>query len=187
MFEPRSNAKCGCNSAGLCTTFIDMHVRREQISDCDSIRDIIRAAFADNPHSQHNEQSIVAKLRAANALTVSLVAVDGAEIVGHVACSPVWINNKKSNWFGLGPVAVRPDRQGHGIGAMLVRASIERLKSFNAEGIVLLGEPAYYGRFGFTAQSELKLPGAPASYFLCLSLGGDIASGVVSYHAAFSA
>jgi putative acetyltransferase len=164
-----------------------MHIRCEQVSDYDSIRDIILAAFADRPHSQHNEQNIVATLRAAKALSVSLVAIDGDEIVGHVACSPVSIDGKSRHWFGLGPVAVRPDRQDQRVGSSLIRAAIEQLKASKADGIVLLGAPAYYQRFGFTARSELKLPGAPASHFLCLTLESDIASGVVSYHAAFSA
>jgi putative acetyltransferase len=161
-----------------------MNIRPEHHSDCDSIHRLLIAAFADHPHSQHNEQTIVAVLRAANALAVSLVADDDG-IVGYIACSPVSINGSTGKWFGLGPVAVQPDRQGKSIGAALVRASIEQLKSANAEGIVLLGEPHYYQRFGFAARPELQLSGVPASHFLALVLHGPIAQGVVTYHPAF--
>ena len=164
-----------------------MLIRAEQPNDHDSIREILIAAFAAHPHSQHTEQQIVAALRAANALTVSMVAIDGTEIVGHIACSPVSINGEPGKWFGLGPVAVQPDRQGHGIGAALVRASIDQLKASNAEGCVLLGEPAYYQRFGFRAQPQLKLLGVPASHFMCLPFGELMPTGVVGYHAAFAA
>jgi putative acetyltransferase len=162
-----------------------MIIRQEQFSDRNSIGKVILAAFAAHPHSQGNEQDIVDALRAAQALTVSLVAVEGDEVVGHIACSPVSINDELSHWFGLGPVAVRPDRQSRGIGAALVRAAIDQLRARNAEGIVLLGEPSYYQRFGFTARPELQLPGAPASHFLALPLRDRLASGVVMYHTAF--
>jgi putative acetyltransferase len=66
-----------------------------------------------------------------------------------------------------------------------VRASIAQLAANNAGGIVLLGEPDYYQRFGFAAHAQLRLPGVPASHFLCLSLSDPVPAGEVAYHAAF--
>jgi putative acetyltransferase len=163
-----------------------MQVRSEKLSDATVIRDLIEAAFATHRYSDHTEHLIVEALRAAGALTVSLVAEARGQVVGYIACSPVMINGNTGGWFGLGPVAVRPDKQGCGIGAALVRACIESLKLHNAQGAVLLGEPAYYQHFGFAARTELTLPGVPASHFLCLPLRDSIPSGVVTYHPAFN-
>jgi putative acetyltransferase len=82
---------------------------------------------------------------------------------------------------------VQPKRQSNGIGAALVRACIAHLVAANAGGIVLLGEPEYYQRFGFTPHAKLLLPGVPESHFLCLALSEPIPAGLVAYHSAFSA
>ncbi len=163
-----------------------MQIRPEQPSHCAAIRKVIAAAFATHPHSNHKEQDIVDALRSAHALTVSLVAIKDEQVIGHIACSQVAINGQFDEWYGLGPVAVAPNHQNKGTGAALIRASIELLTARSANGIVLLGEPAYYERFGFSAAHSLSLPGAPASHFLCLPLRKGVADGVVTYHAAFS-
>ncbi len=67
-------------------------IRDEQESDAAAIRAVTLAAFANKPYSQQTEAAIVEALRAAAALDVSLVAVEGADVVGHVAFSPVSIN-----------------------------------------------------------------------------------------------
>lgn len=162
-----------------------MQIRPEQNNDHDSIREIIRAAFATHAHSLHNEERIVDALRTAGALTLSLVAVDRQEVIGYVACSRVTIDDRPSNWHGLGPIAVRPDKQNAHVGSALMRASIEHLKDSGADGIVLLGDPAYYQRFGFKACGELSLPGVPPSHFMCLPLRGEAPAGTVGYHSAF--
>ena len=89
--------------------------------------------------------------------------------------------------YGLGPLAVRPERQGKGIGSQLVRDALAALDQQGASGCVVLGEPDYYGRFGFKAYPELTLPGAPQKYFQALSFTGSIPSGEVCYHSAFDA
>jgi predicted N-acetyltransferase YhbS len=164
-----------------------MNIRPEQPRDIAAIHDIILVAFETHRYSSHKEHHIVAALRNAGALTVSLVAEVDQQLVGHIACSPVAIDAKAGEWFGLGPVAVLPDRQGQGVGGALVKACIEQLRSRSAAGIVLLGDPGYYGRFGFAPRHELTLPGAPATHFLCLPFGASIPTGKVSYHAAFDA
>ncbi|MGV0869009.1 GNAT family N-acetyltransferase [Corynebacterium kalidii] len=94
-------------------------------------------------------------------------------------------------WFGLGPLSVSPPHQGEGIGAALMRAALELLASeHGAAGAVLLGDPAYYGRFGFQAREGLVMEGLPeesARYFQALRLDGESAypRAVVSYHPAF--
>ena len=82
-------------------------------------------------------------LRDHGALTISLITEDEAELVGYVAFSPVKINSEAVGCYGLGPVAVRPDRQRRGVGRALIEAGLDRLRSLNAGGSVVLGDPAY--------------------------------------------
>ncbi|MBJ6761700.1 N-acetyltransferase [Myxococcaceae bacterium JPH2] len=162
-------------------------IRPETSADAQAIEAVTIAAFREAPHTSHTEQDIVRALREAGALTVSLVAEDQGVVVGHVAISPVSIADGASGWFGLGPISVVPERHGTGIGAALMRASLQRLRDLGASGCVVLGEPAYYGRFGFRAEPSLVFPGVEAAYFQSLAFTGDLPQGVVTYHPAFSA
>jgi len=166
-----------------------MPIRAEQPGDIDAIRALTSEAFATAPHCSGTEAAIVDGLRAAGALTLSLVAVagDGTEeaLLGHVAFSPVTIDGTDRGWFGLGPASVRPDRQRGGIGSALIRDGLRRLREGGAGGCVLLGDPAYYGRFGFAADPALVLEGVPPDYFMRLAFGGEVPVGTVRYHAAF--
>lgn len=163
-----------------------MLLRQEAGSDALAIRSLIVAAFQDAPHASGTEADIVDALRMDSALTLSLVATEADEIVGHVAFSPVTIDGKELAWYGLGPVAVRHDVRRQGIGADLIKAGLDGLREMDAGGCVVLGEPAYYGRFGFTAEPLLFLAGVPTAYFQSLHLGGSHPVGEVQYHPAFS-
>jgi putative acetyltransferase len=164
-----------------------MQIRSERPGDAGAIHALTRAAFAEAPHSSHTEQYIVDALRAAGALAVSLVAEDADGIVGHVAVSPVQLSDGSPGWYGLGPISVAPGRQGQGIGGALMRAAVEALRARGAAGCVLLGDPGYYGRFGFRAEPRLRLVGMPAEYFQALLLEGGWPDAEVEYHAAFGA
>ncbi|WKL56303.1 N-acetyltransferase [Asticcacaulis sp. ZE23SCel15] len=163
-----------------------MIIRDEQVTDIDLISRLTTEAFKTAPHTQHNEAAIIAALRSGGVLSVSLVAKEASEIIGHIAFSPVSIANQDKGWYGLGPVAVLPQHQGRGIGSALIRAGIERLKSIGANGCVLLGEPEYYHRFGFRRCDELILTGVSADYFMALPFLNTIPTGVVRYHEAFN-
>ncbi len=80
-------------------------IREELPSDAAAIHAVTAAAFLNAPHTAHTEQFIVEALRKAGALTISLVAERGGEVVGHVALSPVSISDGSTGWFGLGPVS----------------------------------------------------------------------------------
>lgn len=164
-----------------------MEIRPEQPDDLTAIRSLITAAFEHAEHSSGTEAAIVDALRAAGALTVSLVAVEDDDTMGHVAFSPVTIAGDADRWYGLGPVAVRPDRQGMGIGQDLIRAGLAALRRMGAKGCVVLGEPAYYGRFGFEADAALTLEGVPPDYFMSLAFEAPVPTGSVRYHPAFDA
>lgn len=160
-------------------------IRDERPGDIAQIAAITTAAFAPIPYSSHTEARIVDALRDAGALTVSLVAEEAGDVLGHVAFSPVLIDGADCGWFGLGPVSVRPDRQGAGIGSALIREGLARLNAMSAGGCVLLGDPRYYQRFGFVADPALTYPGGPAAAFQSIVIAGPARRGVVAYHAGF--
>ena len=162
-----------------------MQVRPETEADHASIRRIHIAAFANHPHSKQTEHLIVEALRAAKALSLSLVAEVKGEVVGHLAFSPVWIEEQDCGWFILGPVGVLPEFQRQGTGQGLIRAGLQTLRERGAGGCVLLGSPAYYCRFGFRRIPELILDGVPQEYFLSLPMTEKIPQGRVSHHSAF--
>ncbi|WP_372864468.1 GNAT family N-acetyltransferase [Spongiibacter sp.] len=162
-------------------------IRKEQAGDVQAIHALTVAAFREAAHSDHTEQFIVKALRQSAALSISLVAEDDGDIVGHVALSPVTISDGSDRWYGLGPISVLPDKQGAGIGTKLMNAAIQELKKMPAKGCVLLGDPNYYHRFGFKPREGLILPGVPEAYFQALLLGAEWPRGQVAYHESFSA
>ncbi|WP_234685709.1 GNAT family N-acetyltransferase [Bradyrhizobium monzae] len=164
-----------------------MQIRDERVEDGVAISRITTAAFAMAPHSSGTESRIIEALRQAGALTVSLVATsDEGSIVGHVAFSPVRIDQDTAHWYGLGPVSVAPQMQRQGIGRSLIREGLARLAARDADGCVVFGDPAYYGRFGFVSDPLLTYGGEPSMYFQRLVLRGEPPKGNVSYHTAFS-
>lgn len=160
-------------------------IRPEQPGDEATIHALTEAAFREMPFSDGDEQDLVDRLRVDGDLTLSLVAEDGGRIVGHIAFSPVSISDGSKSWFGLGPVSVWPELHGQGIGSLLIRQGIAELSGGGARGIVLLGSPEYYSRFGFEHDPLLAYPGPPPEYFQRLTLSGDGARGTVSYAPAF--
>ena len=162
-----------------------MIIRVEIQSDPHAIFELLQSSFDGDPHSDGSEPHIVDALRASNALTISLVAVNGQRIIGYVAFSPVEISDGTPACFGLGPVAVRPAEQCKGIGSALIEEGLRRLRDRNARVCVVLGDPDYYRRFGFEHDTALRYPGPPPEYFQRLLLSGSAPAGIVRYHAAF--
>ena len=164
-----------------------MIIRNEAESDIEAIAEVTKMAFATCPYGNHTEQFIIDALRAAGALTVSLVAEIGRNVVGHVAFSPVTISDGSPDWYGLGPVSVLPKHQRQGIGTALINEGLSLLKARGGKGCMLVGEPAYYQRFGFRNLPALTLEGVPQQYFLALPFEDQTPTGVVVFHIAFSA
>jgi putative acetyltransferase len=162
-------------------------IRSETSADVSTIAEVTAAAFQALAISGHTEQFIIAALRAAQALTLSLVAEVDGRVVGHIAFSPVTISDGSPNWYGLGPVSVLPACQRRGIGSALIREGISRLKDLGAGGCCLVGHPEYYRRFGFQNLQGLVLEGVPAEVFFALPLAGPIPQGSVEFHAGFKA
>jgi putative acetyltransferase len=161
-------------------------VRDEREGDEDRVRQVLERAFGGRA-----EARLVAGLRRAGRLRVALVAeCDDDGVVGHVAFSPVTIHpaadDPPRSAIGLAPLAVLPDFQRRGIGEALVRAGLERVRSLGEPLCVVLGDPAYYGRFGFTAAHGhgLRWEHGGGAAFQCLELAPGAAaslSGIVRY------
>ncbi|MCK9986613.1 MAG: putative acetyltransferase [Azoarcus sp.] len=162
-------------------------IRPEAPSDEEAIEQVTRRAFLSHPYSHQTEQFIIRALRADHALSVSLVAEEAGRVVGHIALSPVSISDGAVGWYGLGPISVEPEWQGRGIGRALMERGLAELSRIGANGCVLVGDPAFYTRFGFANSPALVLEGVPPEFFLALSLDTAAAHGSVQFHPAFQA
>lgn len=162
-----------------------MHIRTETLGDDDAIDRVTTLAFEAASHSDHTEARIVRDLRAAGDLTLSLVAEADGELVGHIAFSPVAVDGRHDGWYGLGPLSVRPDRQGHGIGSALVEHGLAVLRARGARGCALLGSPDFYARFGFASDGTLRYGSFPARFVQAVVWTGARPSGELSYAPAF--
>ena len=149
------------------------------------IHEITAQAFEPMSHSDGTEAPIVDRLRKDGDLTISLVATVDDQVVGHIAFSPITIDDTHDGWYGLGPVSVRPDLQRTGIGSRLIGEGLSQLKSLGASGCALIGNPAYYGRFGFRSDGKLRYRDLPDRYVQWLSFSSESASGVLRFASAF--
>lgn len=164
-----------------------MILRKETTADIESITQITIAAFKDHPISNQTEHFIIHGLRAAGALTLSLVAEIDGRVVGHIAFSPVVISDGTKGWYGLGPVSVLPERQKRGIGKGLIEEGLSRLKDMGGKGCMLVGDPNYYQRFEFRNFPELVYGGVPPEVFLALPFNETVPQGTVVFHEGFAA
>jgi len=119
-------------------------------------------------------------------LTVSLVAELEGNVVGHIAFSPVKIGDSDRGWLALGPIAVLPRFQRWGVGQTLVIEGLKTIRSLRARECVLIGDPAFYTRFGFRHDPALRMEGVPAEVLLFLPMCDDMPKGTVTHHPAFS-
>jgi len=166
-----------------------MIIRPEKIDDYPSIRRINNVAF-----SGDTESAIIDNIRDACGEVLSLVAVEGDHIIGHIFFSPAQAhtNGKTIKGMGLGPMAVLPERQNQGIGSRLVEAGIKILSDRHYPFIIVLGHEKYYPRFGFKPASQYGLQPQwgeiPNEAFMVLFLDSSIAkhmSGTVFYRKEF--
>jgi putative acetyltransferase len=162
-------------------------IRNETDADFTTITDVTVEAFKTLEISNHTEQFIIEALRAAKALTLSLVAEVDGRVVGHIAFSPVTMSDGTQSWYGLGPVSVLPEYQRKDIGRTLIREGLSRLKDLSAQGCCLVGHPEYYRRFGFENVPGLVYEGVPQEAFLGLSFDGRFPQGTVTFHEGFEA
>lgn len=106
--------------------------------------------------------------------------------MGHIAFSSVKIGGKDCGWLALGPVAVSPSHQRQGIGQALVNEGLKTIRNMGAQGCFLVGDRAFYRRFGFENNSALRMEGVPPEVLMCLPMADDVPEGDVTHHPAFS-
>ncbi len=162
-----------------------MAVRRERPAEHAAVEALHRAAF---PTAV--EARLLARLREDVGFLphLSLVAAEGGDVVGHVIATRGWVEPLGAAALGLGPVAVRPDRQGRGIGTVLVHALLAVAEAAGERLAVLLGDPAYYRRFGFLPSTELGVePPDPGwgAHFQARALADAAPRGTFRYAAPF--
>jgi len=164
-----------------------MIIRKEKAGDNEAIAQVTIAAFKTLPISNQTEQFIINALRAAGALSLSLVAEIDGRIVGHIAFSPVTISDGTSDWYGLGPISVLPEHHRQGIGKSLINKGLSLLKEMGGQGCALVGDPNYYNRFGFRNYPGLLYEEIPQEFFLALPFTHQVPQGVVVFHQGFLA
>jgi putative acetyltransferase len=165
-----------------------LSIRPECDEDFVQIDDIERSAFG-----QPGEARLVRSLRANATPFLSLVASRGGELEGHVFLSPIEIETATlaPRCAGLAPLAVRSDMQGKGVGAALVRAALAECPRLGWKAVFLLGDPAYYARFGFELSAPRGLHYESEAYdsaFQVLEIEGgalEDCKGWVRFHPAF--
>lgn len=163
-----------------------MQIRPERPADAEAIHRVTVAAFQTVPYGDGSEGRVIDTLRASGALTLSLVAEDDGEIIGQVTFSPITIDGREGPWLCLGPVAVKPERHSEGIGAALISEGLRQIAADGFELCVLLGNPAYYRRFGFVHDPQLSCGEGQSEAFQRLVLRGEVPRGIVAFHSAFS-
>lgn len=158
----------------------------EEERDVSSIRELITLAFRDKAFSDGTEQIAVDDLRKDGALSLSLVAVEGGEIVGQVCFSPAGTPNGQGQWFTLGPISVAAERQRTGIGSELICAGFDKLKERGACGCVSVGDPRYYSRHGFEPAAEHCPENGSEKHFQLCCFGAYKPKGRFTFHKAFT-
>ena len=164
-----------------------MKIRMENEFDYQGIREINLCAFPGN-----DEALLVEKLRK-SAEILSLVAINGDKIVGHVLLSPAIIENGDESFIALilAPVAVLPEFQNQGIGTKLIKCSLEEARKRGYSIVTVLGHPKYYPRFGFKPakkygiESPFKVPEESFMIFELVPGTLNHVSGVLKYSEAF--
>lgn len=162
----------------------------EQLADIDAVDRLITAAFG-----RPAEAQLVQNLRHNGALALSAVARLAGRPTAHVGFSPLKIAGHTTSppVLALAPVSVAPDHQRRGHGSALIRWSLDRLKARSCPAVIVLGEPAFYSRFGFRPASDFRIEcpyDVPGEYFMALELqDGGLGSmaGLVEYRPEFAA
>ncbi len=143
-----------------------MIIRAEENEDFQGISDLTELAF-----EQPDEARLVEKLRGNGDVVLSLIAIEGDTVVGHVLFSKL---KSPARSLALAPVSVLPDEQNKSIGSKLIIEGLKRLKKDDWSAVFLLGDPDYYQRFGFSVEEALRFETPyPKEYFMALALKED--------------
>ncbi|NDW10011.1 GNAT family N-acetyltransferase [Dysgonomonas sp. 520] len=171
----------------------DLIIRQELEKDYPAVKKLVKAAFADELHSDHKEHELVEKLRQTDAFVppLSLVAVLEKKIVGYILLSEITVGESNFTSLAMAPVAVLPEFQNQGIGSLLIREAHEKAKDLGYTSVILLGHKDYYPKFGYKPLGDfgIQLPfDVPQEYAMGLELVSNALNGIsgrVHYPPAF--
>jgi len=159
-------------------------IRFARAADHAAIAEMVEAAFG-----QPEEARLVERLRADGDAMFELVAVNDGQVDGHILFSRLWADSQHL-YAALAPLAVRPALQRSGLGSALTRAAVEQAREFGVHGVIVLGHPDYYPRFGFSAETARQVrsvyAGGPGFMALAIEPGAFDAPISVTYADAFS-
>ncbi len=150
--------------------------------DEEGILAVVAEAFADDTRDAGEELAIVRDTWAACARTslIEVVADDAGVVVAHALAAPGRIEGVPSVVAGVAPVCVAGTHQGRGVGTALMRALITEAGARRWPLLVLLGDPAFYGRVGFGPAGTRGLHYPPVGrdnpHFLARLVSGDAAT-----------
>ena len=164
---------------------IKIIIQKETPENYPAIHEILRACF-----NREGEGNLVKALRVNDRAILSLVAMQNAEVVGHVMFTPV-TTSPLSTAIGLGlaPLAVKPEYQKQGIGAKLVKEGLRLCAELGYDYVVLLGNPKYYQCFGFRKASDFGMQneyGVDEPFMLIKLTNRDLQNGLIKYCPEFS-
>lgn len=157
-----------------------MNIRPETPADLAAIAEVVERAFG-----RPDEARLVEALRKDGDAAISLLAEDDGRVIGHILFSPM---SAPFPALGLAPLSVAPDRQAQGVGAALMWAGLEAASGGDWRAVFVLGDPAYYGRFGFRAERAQGFVSPYAGpHLMALALHGDLpaSTGPIDYAPAF--
>jgi putative acetyltransferase len=159
-------------------------IRFARAADHAAIAEVVEAAFG-----QPDEARLVERLRSGGDVMFELISEDAGQVNGHILFSRLWADSQNL-YCALAPLAVRPGLQRAGVGSALTRASLDQAREFGAHGVIVLGHPAYYPRFGFSAETAAQVrsiyAGGPGFMALALEPGAFDAPVSVHYPDAFA-
>lgn len=170
----------------------NIRIRREREEDYGLISALVKDAFATAAHSDGDEHNLICRIRetAEYIPELSLVAMSGDNLVGHIMFSRICIGDNDALALALAPLAVAPCMQGRGVGALLINSGHRIARCMGYVLSVVLGDPAYYGRFGYRNASAYGITAPfsiPDEYYMVCHLTDDTAimPGKVKYSQAF--
>jgi putative acetyltransferase len=159
-------------------------IRFARLADHPAIAEVVEAAFG-----QPDEARLVERLRAADDVLFELVSEDDGAVTGHILFSRLFADRAEM-FAALAPLAVRPGLQRSGVGKALVNAALGHAREFGAHGVLVLGHPAYYPKFGFAAETAAQVTspfsGSPSFMAIALEKGAFDTPMTVAYPDAFS-
>ena len=158
-----------------------MKIRQEGIEDHKEVYDLIEKAFKGAEHTDGNEQNLAESLRKSSAFVpeLSLVAETEGKVVGHVLFTEGRVG--KDTVLILAPVSVLPEYQGRGVGSRLIEEGHRMAGELGYRGVILLGYPAYYSKFGYVPSVNygIKSPFEVADeYFMAVELKAGSLDGI---------